>query len=520
MQNIYRILFLMSFTTSISHAFELDDIRVLRRGVWPAIFDIGDSLVEVGLEGVSFAMSDTFGNQSRLVHLDVSQSFTRSFSIPLGDGWFDTFVNRQRGDTNWRKFIYRFHVNDTTYIAGRSRNIQLHSRYKIVDAKPIAGGDYLIVYRIGNGSDSSPHWAARITSDGDTLWTREIWDDYDPENYHKIITGIIPDTQAEGVFYFFGRYLDSDPDRIRAGLAPLNYVHVGSIDTSGQVLWTRTYVWGVVWEDIYDQVLNMHGFSDGTYAIIGTRDRFYAKMMHISADGDSLASFSYSYAGHYGASHYADTKSIIINDKILILAQLDDIDYFGQEEDMLSLLYINEDGDSLDGMLLDPEIVSNAFSGPMLVRPDGKVMLWVQASAEIQRELRRYTDLLITFYPDGRPGAVEEPVNLYPNAFFLSAYPNPFNSMLTISFMTGRNAYPPRLGIYDINGREVADLVDKRGRMSYAGEGKITPPTPPAIAWGDSQTLVWDASAVPAGVYFVRLQAGSQATSKKVVLMR
>jgi len=96
----------------------------------------------------------------------------------------------------------------------------------------------------------------------------------------------------------------------------------------------------------------------------------------------------------------------------------------------------------------------------------------------------------------------------------MKVFPNPFNSTLTISFTTGRNAYPPRLGIYDINGREVFSAADPNSR------GKMTPPTPPAIAGGDFQTLVWDATAQPAGIYFVRLQAGTEIVTEKVVLIR
>jgi len=115
-------------------------------------------------------------------------------------------------------------------------------------------------------------------------------------------------------------------------------------------------------------------------------------------------------------------------------------------------------------------------------------------------------DLGVSDSEAGRPG----------HPALLNLSPNPFNSMLTIWYETGSAARPTRLTIHDITGREVFSAFTT---PSVTG-GKITPPTPPAIAGGDSQTLVWDASAVPAGVYFVRLQTGREAVTKKVVLMR
>jgi hypothetical protein len=115
---------------------------------------------------------------------------------------------------------------------------------------------------------------------------------------------------------------------------------------------------------------------------------------------------------------------------------------------------------------------------------------------------------------EGRPG----------RPALLSVSPNPFNAMLTIRYGLDKSA-PTRLGIYDIAGRAVFSVA------SPQSNGKITPPTPPAIAGGESKAVthggmtaervvVWDASAVPAGVYFVRLEAGREVVTKKVVLMR
>ena len=98
------------------------------------------------------------------------------------------------------------------------------------------------------------------------------------------------------------------------------------------------------------------------------------------------------------------------------------------------------------------------------------------------------------------------------SAAILSVNPNPFNSTLTIRFQSVKSVQSVvNITIYDIFGREVFSVA------SPHTSGKITPPT---IVGGASQTLTWDASAQPAGVYFVRLQSGSSISTKKVVLMR
>ncbi len=85
-------------------------------------------------------------------------------------------------------------------------------------------------------------------------------------------------------------------------------------------------------------------------------------------------------------------------------------------------------------------------------------------------------------------------------------YPNPFNSTVSIFFSVGAQGLAPlRLGIYDLQGRLAADLIDKRGRLSYAaGVHKV----------------VWDATDQMSGIYFVRLQTDNRTSTRKIILIR
>ncbi len=79
-------------------------------------------------------------------------------------------------------------------------------------------------------------------------------------------------------------------------------------------------------------------------------------------------------------------------------------------------------------------------------------------------------------------------------------YPNPFNATTEIQFslpITTR----ARLVIYDLNGRVVATLVD---RVLQSGE----------------HFAIFDASQLPSGIYFYRLQAGEFQQTQKMVLIK
>ncbi|MFH0918720.1 MAG: T9SS type A sorting domain-containing protein [Fibrobacterota bacterium] len=80
--------------------------------------------------------------------------------------------------------------------------------------------------------------------------------------------------------------------------------------------------------------------------------------------------------------------------------------------------------------------------------------------------------------------------------------PNPFNPVLTISIsgLVEETGHAPALSlaVYDLQGRCVADL-------------------PNAVKSG---RVVWNASACPSGVYFIRAEIGARVLSKKAVLLK
>jgi hypothetical protein len=88
-----------------------------------------------------------------------------------------------------------------------------------------------------------------------------------------------------------------------------------------------------------------------------------------------------------------------------------------------------------------------------------------------------------------------------PQRFVLAQnYPNPFNPSTTISFSLPRTENIA-LKVYDVLGREVATLVDRR---EEAGEHSVK----------------WNAEEFASGVYFYQLRAGGFVETRKLLLIR
>ena len=89
---------------------------------------------------------------------------------------------------------------------------------------------------------------------------------------------------------------------------------------------------------------------------------------------------------------------------------------------------------------------------------------------------------------------------LPPSSFSLSAHPNPFNAVTTISFLLP-TASDVELSVFDVAGRHVQTLHDG---VLNAGEHRI----------------VFDADNLPSGIYFARMEMSSQLSTQKLLLIK
>ncbi|RNC79662.1 MAG: T9SS C-terminal target domain-containing protein [Balneola sp.] len=94
-----------------------------------------------------------------------------------------------------------------------------------------------------------------------------------------------------------------------------------------------------------------------------------------------------------------------------------------------------------------------------------------------------------------------EVVTEVPNSVVLHQnYPNPFNPVTNITFELNKTE-EVKLSIYDVLGRSVATLVDERRSAGL-------------------HTLSFDASNLPSGIYFYRLETKTQSLVKKLTLLK
>lgn len=99
------------------------------------------------------------------------------------------------------------------------------------------------------------------------------------------------------------------------------------------------------------------------------------------------------------------------------------------------------------------------------------------------------------------PNAVGDPSTMVPAAFRLEQnYPNPFNPTTTLTFAIPV-AGEVSLRIFDVQGKEVATLIDG---LRPAGQ----------------QSIDFDGGNLPSGQYMVRLYSGSQTAVRKMLLMK
>jgi len=114
--------------------------------------------------------------------------------------------------------------------------------------------------------------------------------------------------------------------------------------------------------------------------------------------------------------------------------------------------------------------------------------------------------------------SVDDNSQSLPEEFKLSQnYPNPFNPTTSIQYAVSSSQFV-NLKVYDVLGNEIVTLVDEeKSAGSYVVEFSAKGGSLPAGRHGASGG---DASSLPSGVYFYRLQAGNFVEYKKMVLIK
>ena len=120
-------------------------------------------------------------------------------------------------------------------------------------------------------------------------------------------------------------------------------------------------------------------------------------------------------------------------------------------------------------------------------------------------KLKEYAQLIQDWYNNDFVVDVEDIAQIPPLEFSLSQnYPNPFNPNTKISWQTPVSSFIT-LKVYDVLGNEVATLVDE-----YKPAGKYEVELNPSSSIKN----------LSSGIYFYRIQAGSFAQTKKMMVLK
>jgi hypothetical protein len=102
--------------------------------------------------------------------------------------------------------------------------------------------------------------------------------------------------------------------------------------------------------------------------------------------------------------------------------------------------------------------------------------------------------------PPSPPGEKKEIAEIPKEFSLCEAYPNPFNPSTVIRYSLPVNSWVT-LKIYNLLGQEISTLVDEFQDAGFRSVG-------------------WDASGIPTGMYFYRLQTKDYVETKKLILLR
>jgi hypothetical protein len=111
-----------------------------------------------------------------------------------------------------------------------------------------------------------------------------------------------------------------------------------------------------------------------------------------------------------------------------------------------------------------------------------------------------WRDYVVGLTGTGAPLSVVDDDILLPEFALYSVYPNPFNNIVQIEYTLPCAAHV-QLSVFDIEGRLVQNLVN-----SHHEAGQYS--------------AAWQAQSISAGVYFLRLEAGSLVQTRKVTLLK
>jgi len=451
----------------------------------------------------------TYGGAGSDVGYSVQQTNDGGFIIAgatnsFGAGDYDIYLikTNQFGDTLWTKIYggadqdYGSEVQQTAdggYIVIGSTNSFNNSRDDLYLIKTDTNGDtlwtkvygglwgdvgrsitedidgnYLATgYTMSFDPGNADVWILKFNEFGDTLWTRRVGGNEvnnsasikQLENDDYIITGY---TQS----------FNSSPD-----------MYLIRIDSSGDTIWTNHY--GRQGFEYGEDVLEL---DDGGFVVAGYTTSYGTGydcyLVRVNVNGDTL------WTKHYGEEYGDKAYAIELFEDGFVLGGY--THNFGFTDRDVLIIKTDFNGDTIWTKTIGG--LYNDWGFGMDKTNDNGLI--------ITGQFDRYGDdnhdvWLIRL--DKLISGLEEEI-FFTNYFLYQNYPNPFNPTTIISYQIPELSFIT-LKVYDVLSNEIATLVNEEKTIS-------------------NYEVEFDASGLPSGIYFYRLQAGSFVETKKMVLMK
>ena len=190
--------------------------------------------------------------------------------------------------------------------------------------------------------------------------------------------------------------------------------------------------------------------------------------------------------------------SIIMSDSLLDTLPLSEVTLI-QENNSLKFsksgsiagIQIEYEGDfesSLEGWMIEKN--ENTI---LMVSMDGSDLDKIYYSGDLRIESCSAVDWELNI--------IQAEIMVIPDQFSLKpAYPNPFNPVTTINYAIPLDAYVV-IKAFDVRGKEIAELVNGQIEQGY-------------------HEVVWDASKLSSGMYFVRMTSGDFKAVQKIIFVK
>jgi len=338
------------------------------------------------------------------------------------------------------------------------------------------------------GAGGTDVYLVKTDAVGDTIWTRTYGGsdgDWGASVAQTSDGGYI----VAGYTYSFG--------------AGLSDVYLVKTDSVGDTMWTRTYGGSKL-----DWGYSVAQTSDGGYIVAGLYDYDWEAetggdvyLVKTDSLGDTIWTRTYGGSGYdygYSVAQTSDGGYIVAGRTLSFGAGSSDV-YLVKTDAVGDTIWTRTYGGSSGDYGFS---VAQTSEGGYIVA--GQTLSF---GAGLSDFYLIKTDSL------GYTGIEEKPLSAKPEAFALSAYPNPFNSAVSITAPEGAE-----IEIFDVNGRmvEKGTLRPSGTSLDKGGNGHA-----PLNKGGQGGSYVWQPSEnIGSGVYLVRAIRGEQEVTKRIVYLK